>query len=273
MWHRLGGEDDPVITKRALARVLGGKVILAGLALAAGCGSEAPDPEHDRSASDIQGEAAQVGAPNAPQPGPVAQVEQALTGPDRPRRLQTAWSLPDRTDVDPTTQARMLLEAVEEEIADPDTGRPPEGTYLSATEWARYVYTLALGRLDPAGLEVVRQTAGDATGELAERATLALAYAGDSTAVPGLVILLETSGTGDVRSDAAYLLGELGAVEAIPALRRAAENDPYVARTERLGGGWTEIYPVKTAAMRSLEQLGLSVELGEDGQYRLIDPS
>lgn len=74
-----------------------------------------------------------------------------------------------------------------------------------------------------------------------------------------------------MRSDAAYLLGELEAHEAIPDLRQAA-LDTYLVDVDNLDGGATELYPVRVSAMKALEELGLTVELTEEGEYRVLDP-
>jgi hypothetical protein len=35
---------------------------------------------------------------------------------------------------------------------------------------------------------------------------------------------------------------------------------------------WSDMYPVPVQAMRAFEQLGLVLELTDDGQYRVVEP-
>lgn len=232
--------------------------LLFGLVFAAGCGSDTSE--------DVPGTTSEETSQD-----PAVQIQQSLAHQDWNRRLDAAWQLGDRQDIPAPARLTLLLDALEREINQPTLGPAPRGTYLSTTEWLRYVYTRALGKLAPQALETLRQAVNQQTGEVRARAVLALGYAGQRDAIPELQALLRTSTVGDVRSDAAYLLGELEAHEAIPDLRQAA-LDTYLVDVDNLDGGATELYPVRVSAMKALEELGLTVELTEEGEYRVLDP-
>lgn len=231
---------------------------LTVLGLAVGCQGEQTEGSPDA-------------VPEAERQDAATEVEQALRDADWNRRLEAAWGLTERRDVAAPTKVRLLLDALEREIGDPTVAASPHGTYLSTSEWIRFVYTRALGESDSAGLETLRTAAQEESGEKRARAILALGYAGEAAVTPQLLELLRTSAVGDVRSDAAYLLGELRAQEAIPDLRQALVADAYVVAVESLAGGWSDMYPVRVQAMRALKQLGLVLELTDDGQYRVIE--
>ena len=234
-------------------------VIAASVAVAA-CGTDAPDNQPD---------AAPPTEPQTANHVPFAEVQQALNHEDRNRRLDTAWILTQRDDIPAPAKAQLLLGAIEREIRQPTPG-PARGSYLTATEWSSYVYTRALGKVAPKALDTLRDAATDETGELRARAVLALGYAGQREVIPDLQDLLRVSTIGDVRSEAAHLLGELQAEEAIPDLRQAA-LDTHSVTIESLGGGGRQFFPVRESALRALQKLGLTIELTEEGEYRIVD--
>jgi HEAT repeat protein len=233
-------------------------VIIAVVAAAA-CGSDAPDNQQDA--------APPTGLQTANE-DPFEEVQQALNHEDRNRRLDTAWTLTQRDDIPAPIKAQLLLDAIEREIRQPTLGAA-QGSYLTATEWSSYVYTRALGKIAPGALAALRDTATNETGELRARAVLALGYAGQREVIADLQDLLRSSAIGDVRSEAAHLLGDLGAQEAIPDLRQAA-LDTHSVRVDSPGGG-RKFFPVRESALRALESLGLTIELTEEGEYRIVE--
>jgi HEAT repeat protein len=233
-------------------------LVLVGLGSAVGCGGEKPESPPSQE-------------PDASLQDAVAEVEGALRDEDVNRRLAVVWTLPERRDIDASTKVRLLLDALDSEISLPTQATLQYGTYLSSSEYLRFVYTRSLGNSEPAGLEVLREALRGESGELRARAALALGYAGDPAVVPDLLELLRSSEIGDIRSDAAYLLGELGGEEAIPDLRRAIAADTYWVTVKNLSGTTSGFYPVRAEAARSLKQLGVSVELTEDGEYRVSE--
>lgn len=97
---------------------------------------------------------------------------------------------------------------------------------------------------------------------------LARGYTRDEPAVPGLMGLLSNSLFGEVRADAAYLLGILNAQEAFSVLEKALD-DPYVLEFTYRGRP-VRLYRVREQALGALEMLGHTVEDTADGGYRII---
>ena len=244
-------------------------LLMVVLLLIGGCQRE--EPREGAPAEAGPAEEVPVAAPSeGPEaPSPLAALEQALEDEDWQRRLETAWQLSDRQDIAAPKRAELLLGAVEREVAEPTPGPPPYGTYLSRSEWLTFHYTRALGELGPEALEPVRRAVAEETGELRARALLALGYAGQREVVLDLREVLRTSQDGELRTDAAYLLGRLGAREAIPDLRQAL-TDPYRVTVESHHGRTRELYPVRDQALGALEELGLTVELTGEGEYRVV---
>ena len=258
MWHRF-----------ALTLLL----IVAGAAVVA-CGGGEPDTTPETAP---EGSADVAPAADPPPDAPAentdltAEAREALGHEDRNRRLDSAWKLGQRDDIPGPAKAELLLEAIENEIRQPTPG-PADGSYLDASEMARYVYTLALGRVATQVPDAVREVASGGRSELRDRAVLALGYAGHREVIPELREILRTSAIGDIRAEAARLMGDLEAREAIPDLREALLDPHQVVVESMMGGGSTELFPVRNSAAKALRKLGFRVELTPEQEYRIIDP-
>jgi HEAT repeat protein len=183
-------------------------------------------------------------------------------------RVGAARALLADAEVAPAEKAALLLDVLRREVREPTGEGGPAKSYLSATEWARSQYTRTLAETGPAGLAALRRAAREETGEVRERAVLALGYAGQGDAVPALRDLLRASATGEVRAAAAWILGNLRSGEAVPELE-AALADPYEATVTRYGRT-ISFFPVREQALGALEALGREVLEGDDGALRLV---
>lgn len=243
-------------------------VLLLAVLFMTGCSRE----EAEQSTSpEVAQEATETTVPTpAPAPSTAEEIEEALQDKDPGRRLVAARSLPAREDIPAAERTEILLAVLGKEIAEPTAGPAPYGTYVSTTDWLRYHYTRTLGELGPESIEILQQAAVGDNREARERAILSLAYARQQEIVPDLRELLRTSSNGEVRSDAAYLLGRLRAREAIPELKKALEDSYKVIMENRERS--FELYPVREQALGALEELGLTVELADDGLFRVVEP-
>lgn len=129
----------------------------------------------------------------------------------------------------------------------------------------RVASTEALGRLgDPSVLQILTELLGDDEPKIREAAVYALAQLQEASIV-SLLIKALSDPANEVRQKAAQHLGQIGAIKAIPYLRRLATKDPYVrelshqkAETrdfDEQRDGRYYIYPVRRAAREALERL------------------
>lgn len=182
-------------------------------------------------------------------------------------RLRLAGELQRLVVLPLSERIRFLVEMLRCEIRQPTTEILSSRTYLTPSDYARKQYTVILGSLaseEPGTLQAFM----DESDETGQRVMLAWGYARDERAVPGLIRLLSDSPFGEVRADAAYLLGILNAHEAFSVLEKALD-DPYVleyvyrSRPVRL-------FRVREQALGALEMLGHTVERTAEGGYRVI---
>ena len=74
-----------------------------------------------------------------------------------------------------------------------------------------------------------------------------------------------------VRSTAAYLLGELQGKEATPELKQALQDNYTLTR--EVYGDLREFYPVRQKAAGALKKLGFGIERGEGAdEFRVLEP-
>jgi HEAT repeat protein len=156
-------------------------------------------------------------------------LEAALAGADADRRWWAVRALAMLPGDEPT---RALLQAA----ADPDTG-------------VRAAAFFALGeRAAPAAEGVLVAALGDPSEYLARLATDALIHIG-SPAVPGLIRALTQAAQPRVRANAARALAFIGDTSAIPALFQALEDESALAQywaeegLERMGVGQVYFKP------------------------------
>ncbi|MHB0875875.1 MAG: HEAT repeat domain-containing protein [Anaerolineae bacterium] len=194
-----------------------------------------------------------------------------LSSEDWQDRQAVAQLLPTRTDIAASERAEMLLAAVATEVYGPIEADAPNGAYLSASSLLRLSYTRSLGALGPDALAALREAMASETPAVAERAVLALGYAGDRSVLPQLRALLTDTDDGDVRMLAAFLLGELRDRDAIPALQQALE-DGYSVYYEGDADVAVTLYPVREQAFGALRKLGIEVQRLEDGSYAVRQP-
>ena len=89
--------------------------------------------------------------------------------------------------------------------------------------------------------------------------------------IPRLRELLLHSEHWQVRSTAAYLLGELQAEEAVPELKQALQDNYTLTR--EVYGRLQEFYPVRRKAAVALKKLGFGIERGEGvDEFRVVEP-
>jgi len=106
---------------------------------------------------------------------------------------------------------------------------------------------------------VLRKAVDGASGEVRERAVLALGYAGDRSVIPEVRRILLEAENPTVRMDAAHLLGELQDPSAKADLEKALD-DPYSVEQDQ-GGGWmVRIFPVRDQAISALAALGVQTQ-------------
>jgi HEAT repeat protein len=177
------------------------------------------------SGDDTQAEAALALA----EPGWLPELESALSSPDAERRWWAVRALAQLPGADAT---RCLLNAA----ADPDDS-------------VRAAAVFALGeRAAPEAVVPLLFALGDASEYLARLATEALIHVGQP-AVPGLIRALEQDAQPRVRANAARALAFIGDTRAIPALFKALEDESAIAQywadegLERMGVGQVYFKP------------------------------
>lgn len=217
-------------------------------------------------------EATEIEAPSAAAPSTAAGVGEALQDKDPRRRFEAARSLPGREDIPASRRAGLLFEALEQEVSEPTPGPPIyRKSYLPASDFLKLHYTRSLGELGPDAVDTLKKTAEEGSGEVRERAVLALGYAGEREVIPRLRELLRLSEHWQVRNSAAYLLGELQAEEAVPELKQALQDNYTLTR--EVYGDLREFYPVRQKAAGALKKLGFGIERGEGAdEFRVLEP-
>lgn len=200
----------------------------------------------------------------------VASLRESLGHPSWQGRLATARRLPERDDIPAAERATILIEALEREVAAPETLPPPDGAYLSADALLRLQLTRTLSELGPEAMPALRQAAESGAEPVRAWAILALGLAGEADVAPEVQTLLRESDDAEIRMTAARALGVLNHREAIPDLERAL-SDPFSATGEDHLGSFT-IYPVREQAAWALETLGMTVERLDNDQFRLLRP-
>jgi HEAT repeat protein len=255
-------------------------IVVLLVALFAGLGpfAGAPKPAATPGAADvleIANEATpkatvSAGAPTpAPIPTPsVDQLSAMLQSQDWQQRLAGAGLLAERGDIPVEKRVDLLATALGSEIGRPTQGIPPDGAYLPTTDIVRLQLTRSMGKLGAAGQAGLRAQAAATTGEMHERAVLALGYAGDRSVVAEVRQILLKSGSASVRMDAAHLLGQLKDPAARPELEKALQ-DAYGIEHTQLSGFSGKVYPVREQAAAALAALGVKIEIVDHGVYRI----
>lgn len=197
-----------------------------------------------------------------------AALEAALRSTDWNERLAAAFTIARRKDISAAQRIQLVSGALEREIASPTTAPPPEGAYLSTGGIIKLELTRSLGEIGSEGFEPLRRIASSAQGELRDRAVLALGFGGDTGVSTQLRALLRGSGDAEIRMAAAHLLGKLKSKDAADDLK-AALQDTY--RVSTSGTGTPTIYPVREQAAGALLALGIKVERGANGEFKVIE--
>jgi hypothetical protein len=255
-----------VLLRRAL---LSAPVFVIAL-MAVGCGGEqdadAPSDEHPtevrpegRSPSDTASE--RVGTE-------VDRLQETLMSGSPQERVGAAFQAVTMSDIPAVERTDMLVSALNRELHEPSAEGAPSKTYLSTTDWIRAEFTRALGQLAREASRSVEDIAARESGETRDRLIVARGYAGDRAAVAELRRVLLESEHGDVRTDAAYVLGELGDTVAIPELIQALD-DPHLVSYED-HGKTVSFYSVRVHAATALEKMGVEFRQREDGSYEVL---
>jgi len=219
------------------ARLIGRGVVLLLLMAAVGCGDGPDTSSADRAAPSDSAPTTSDSITAGPSDS-ASRLEddyrQTFTEASPADRVAAAFRVMEDEAVDPRVKGTLVAEALQRELDEPSASGAPTTTYLSATDWVRAGMTRAMARLARLDPEQVARRQDGASGELWDRLAIARGYAGDRAVVSDLRRVLVESEHGDVRTDAAYLLGELGDALAVPELTRALE-DPYEASWEEEG--------------------------------------
>lgn len=260
---------------RRWAAVIGALALLAAAGLAVliwqqEARREASSPARTSPAGPAATDADAGGEVAEPATASPERLREALRDPNWRRRLGSVWQLVERDELPVRERVALVVESLRFEMENPTEAPPPEGAYLPVTALVRLDTSRALGRLGARDPGTLRDLQGDAGEEAAAWIAVARGQAGDRDVVPELRRLVRESASGPVRMQAAHLLGELGALEAIPDLR-AALQDPFAVTFEQHGRQRT-LHPVREQAAGALEELGLEVELEGKGTYRVLQP-
>jgi len=191
----------------------------------------------------------------------MASMRAALAS-ERPRKRWDALSdVRTATDIPVEERAALLVAAMRREIQQPDPSPPiAEGAYLPAHDFLMLWQTRTLGDLAREDPNLVSSLSEDASGELRERVILAMGYAGDRSYIQEIRRLLAESTNWQVRSSAAFVLGEMKAVEAAPELKQALQDDHLISFEENSQD--LSFYPVRQQAQGALKKLGYSIKAG-----------
>ncbi|MGI9042212.1 MAG: HEAT repeat domain-containing protein [Gemmatimonadales bacterium] len=158
----------------------------------------------------------------------------------------------------------MILDALGQEVTSPASGPPLAGSYLPLSGVFRLHYVHMIEELGPAATGPARTALRNASGDVREWTSIALAASGDKDAAPGLRELLRRSHHAEVRMSSAYFLGLLGDRSAAGDLK-AALADPATARVRSDGSELSHtLYPVREQAAGALQALGFTVERNGD---------
>ena len=90
--------------------------------------------------------------------------------------------------------------------------------------------------------------------QMCDAMRISLGYMGDASQIPDLIRILRSNREGYYRSEAARALGHLGATEAIPALKKALDDEFSAHASNSLRGEYTA-YPVRDSASAALTVL------------------
>ncbi len=183
-------------------------------------------------------------------------------------RVGAAFQAVTLSDIPTVERTEILVSALNRELQQPSAAGAPSKTYLSTTDWIRAGYTRALGLIARETGRSVEDVAARESGEARDRLIVARGYAGHRAAVAELRRVLLESEHGDVRTDAAYVLGELGDTVAIPQLIQALD-DPHLVSYEDYGQT-VSFHSVRVHAATALEKLGVEVRQREDGSYEVL---
>jgi len=175
---------------------------------------------------------------------------------DKPSQRWDALSAVKTTTTIPVQKrAAVLLESMRQEIEQPDLSPAiVEGAYLAAHDFLMLWQTRTLGDLaqqDPGQISVLAQST---SGEEHERLILAMGYSGDRSYVQPLRQLVSGSSHWQVRSTAAFILGEMKAGEAAEELIDALHDTHMISREEH--GQDMSFYPVRQQAPGCTEETG-----------------
>jgi hypothetical protein len=213
-------------------------------------------------ASGLIGTAIVAGAPQssgAAPPSNAYTTDPSLYG--LPRRLASLTDLTpihERKDLTPRQRTEVLLYWLVEERTDPSP--PTRG--IGGDIDSGYIQAQLIKAMAELGdILLLTQLGSDPQldGAIRDAARIALGWIYDARQIPSLLTILERSPEPDFRALAATALGCMGATEAVPALRRALQD-----QFARRGGGCLEdnglVYPVRRAAeiaLRGLADPGL----------------
>ncbi len=182
-------------------------------------------------------------------------------------RLAAVATLPQRDDIPLEKRVELLMKALEREIEDPGQGRAPLGAWLPAEEHTRMHLVAIMAQLDPEAIPALRQATSAASPEAHDYLVLALAYLGDQDAATHVRNLLTDSSNPWLRSEAASALSVVDGEAAIPLLKGGLQ-DPYVTTVTDCLGEF-RIFPVRESAADALRDLGMTVEMRDDGVFEV----
>ena len=198
----------------------------------------------------------------------VDRLHETLMSGSPQERVGAAFQAVTMSDIPAVERTEILVSALNRELLEPSAAGAPSKTYLSTTDWIRAEFTRALGLIAKEGSHLLEDVAAQESGETRDRLIVAQGYAGQRAAVVELRRVLLESEHGDVRTDAAYVLGELGDTVAIPELIQALDDPHWVSYEDY--GQTVSFHSVRAHAATALEKMGVEVRQREDGSYEVL---
>ena len=202
-------------------------------------------------------------------------------------RAKLARGIANDRNLSPKVRVNVLTTVLREELENPCPGdRMADGWYVLPTVYLQKQYVFGLEDIGSRAIPHLRkhliqlklsvQNISPSLGNTdsvdaveMQHILCALGLLADKEVLKDLIKILEDEdGDGYIRQMAAKALGNIGDKSAIPALKRALNDDFHVNSTS-LGQPMTT-YPVREATSSSLRKLGVKIAFEGNSTYRVV---